>query len=92
MKGRDWASSGENSAVKISISSSLKIKFNQTRLDNFWSRARGDYPGLSNEARRVLISFLEVLLLYTLFRIRTDENTSLFSASIPATAVRMFAD
>jgi hypothetical protein len=47
----------EDSHVKISKDTSLKIKFNQKSLENFWLHVRKDYPELSSKALKVLIPF-----------------------------------
>ncbi|KAL4136257.1 hypothetical protein QTP88_007808 [Uroleucon formosanum] len=47
----------EDSLVKMSTDTSLKMQFNQKSFEHFWLHVRKDYPQLSSKALKVLIPF-----------------------------------
>jgi hypothetical protein len=47
----------ENGLIEISTDSTLKLKFKENSLANFWLHVRTDYPELSYKALKVLIPF-----------------------------------
>ena len=63
----DFTSAEEESFIDLSCDNTLKIKFENTELTNFWLSIKDEYPLLSGKAQRILIPFATSYLCETGF-------------------------